>query len=137
VTAAQVDAYLERCRIAPDSYSREPVPYKGHSSPQKCTIWTCWRRSPSACRGVVLASPGRSGSTLRPWSAGGRPDPQQPPAGLKGAAESPLTTGPGTVWILPRALPFRYCTSLTIEVKCEAEQWLGPTGWWAQLTTEG
>jgi hypothetical protein len=33
VTAAQLDAYLERCRIAPGSYGPELVPYKGHNGP--------------------------------------------------------------------------------------------------------
>jgi hypothetical protein len=33
VTAAQLDAFVERCRIAPASYGPKLVPYKGHNGP--------------------------------------------------------------------------------------------------------
>jgi hypothetical protein len=33
VAAAELDAFLERCRIAPGSYGPEVVPYKGHNGP--------------------------------------------------------------------------------------------------------
>jgi hypothetical protein len=33
VAAAELDAYLERCRIPPGSYGPELVPYKGQNGP--------------------------------------------------------------------------------------------------------
>jgi hypothetical protein len=101
VSAAELDAFLERCRIAPESYGPELVPYKGHNSPAEVRhldlfdavaagLW--WRDARLLERSV---------STPTRWHAGGRPGSRTATCRHYGRFGRQPAPGALTIWTSP------------------------------------
>jgi hypothetical protein len=85
VIAARLDAYLERCRIAPGSYGPELVPDKGHKGPAEVRHVDLLNTVGTGLSWNDARLAEESASTPIPSGAGGRPGAEQLPAGPAGA----------------------------------------------------